>query len=129
MKTTLKYILFGMAFCFCHLTLLAQNKNIDSLLTLLKTDKADTNKVIHLLNLADKYSNQNSDSAIFFAEQSKNIAEKLNNKKFVADALSAIGWNNFVKGDIPEALDNYFTALKIDEELKDKSRIAKQLGN
>ncbi len=37
----------------------AQNRNIDSLLTLTKIDKEDTNKVKHLNNLSREYANIN----------------------------------------------------------------------
>jgi len=36
----------------------AQNKNIDSLFTLIKTDKEDTNKVIHLYKVCGQFINK-----------------------------------------------------------------------
>ncbi len=107
---------------------LAQNRDIDSLLTLLKNDKADTRKVIHLLKLATIYSYQNLDSAIYFAEQAKTCAEKTNDHKRMAQSYSELGWDNFIKGSKRIALDYYFKALKIYVEQKNKTDAAMQLG-
>src|ERR1035437_6922021 len=52
--------------CLC----LAQNKKIDSLLTLIKTDKQDTNRVIHFNKLSELYGRIGSyDTAAVFANQ------------------------------------------------------------
>ncbi len=109
-------------------SLKAQNKNIDSLLVLLKKDNPDSTKIYVLLKLADIYSYQNPDSAIYFAECAKNIAEKIKDDKQLANALSEMGWDLFVRGDYSEALKYCFKALKIDEGLKNKKGMAQRLG-
>src|SRR3989304_6610550 len=60
------------------------SSKVDSLLTLLKTAKEDTNKVNTLLSLADIYSYQNPDSAILFATQANEIAENIKDEKRLA---------------------------------------------
>ncbi|HEX7415425.1 MAG TPA: tetratricopeptide repeat protein, partial [Bacteroidia bacterium] len=111
---------------------LAQNK-IDSLLALIKTDKQDTNRVIHLNKLSWQYISIISfDSALFFANQALVIANSLPNgvgRGWASSSYNAIGVVYFQQGNFPKALDYYLKALKIDEELNDKSGIANVLVN
>ena len=56
----------------------AQNKNIDSLLILLKKDKADTSKVNHLYTLCGEYRTIGLyDSAIYFGNLASQLAKQL----------------------------------------------------
>jgi serine phosphatase RsbU (regulator of sigma subunit) len=107
----------------------AQNKKIDSLLSLIKTDKADTNKVNHFMELTAIYSNENSDTAIYFAEQAKSIAEEIKDNGAIVNALMEIGWENYIKGFYSKALDCYLEALKLTEESKNEKQKANILGN
>src|ERR1035437_5437477 len=123
----------------------AQNKKIDILLSLLKTDKEDTNKVNHLNLLSEIYLDLGSyDSAIVFANQALIICNSpfeggkgdvLTNKQMaqltlVMTKCKAAAYINLAsikrnQGNYPKALDFYLKALKLDEELKDKERITK----
>src|SRR5665213_1073478 len=88
----MKYYLFGVAICFCHLTSLAQNKNIDSLLTLIKTDKADTNKVIHSYKICTEFRNIGLyDTALHYGNTALQLAQQLNFKKGIASSYNNIG--------------------------------------
>ncbi|HEX7414625.1 MAG TPA: tetratricopeptide repeat protein, partial [Bacteroidia bacterium] len=127
----------------------SQNKKLDSLLTLLKTDKQDTNKVKHLNKISELYWRIGSyDTAIVLVNQALAITEtslRALAKQSVSDAeiasltlamkkgkttayntLGNVYWN---QADYPKALDYYFKALKMREELGDKSEIAINLGN
>ncbi|HEX7414206.1 MAG TPA: tetratricopeptide repeat protein [Bacteroidia bacterium] len=106
-----------------------QNKKIDSLQALLKTDKQDTNKVKHLSDLGWILKQSNPDTAIILGNQALSIAEKTEWKKGIAKSLSNLGTYYRLKGNYLKALDYFLKALKIDEELKDKSGMAKRLGN
>ena len=101
----------------------------DSLLTLLKNDKEDTNKVNHLTNLAFDLYSINPDSTILLAQRAASLAEKINFQKGEANAYGTVGIGYWAKGNYPNALENYFIALKIDEALKNKRGISKRLGN
>jgi len=107
----------------------AQNAKIDSLVTLLKTDKEDTNKVNHLNELGWELKNSNPDTAIIVSSHALLAAEKLEWKKGIASSLNQLGIYSTIKADYPSALDYYLKALKVDEELKDKIGMGKVLGN
>ena len=129
----------------------AQNKNtsdvrgriIDSLLTLIKSDNTDTNKIIHANKLCYEYTNAGLyDTALNYGNVALQVAHNLFEqgvektspafkriKKGMANSYSNIG--NIYKdlGDYPKALDYYSQSLKVAEELGDKKAIAKNLGN
>ncbi|MBI4930326.1 MAG: tetratricopeptide repeat protein [Bacteroidetes bacterium] len=143
------YILILSSFFF-HFSS-AQNQNIDSLLNLVKKDNAtpsslvsrpsslssDTNKVNHLNALAWEYKYTNPDSTILLAKEALALCEKLSSvselrtpvSKLKANAYGTCGVGYWVKGDYPNALENFFKALKFDEEQKNKKGIATRLGN
>ena len=130
MKTTIKYYLLGLTICFCNLTLFAQNKNIDSLLTLLKNDKPDTNKVIHSYKLCSEYMRIGEyDNALHFGNVALQLAQKLNFKKGVSKSYNSIGNVYYRQGNYPEALKNHFTSLKLKEAIGDKAGIADSYNN
>src|ERR1019366_6237891 len=108
----------------------AQNKNIDSLLTLIKTDKPDTNKVIHSYTLCREYTIIGLyDTALHYGKTALQLSQQLNFLKGIAGSNSCIGLVYYYLADYPKALDYYFKALKINEDLKNKNAIAKNLGN
>ena len=107
----------------------SQNRKIDSLFTLLKKDKEDTNKVNHLTDLGWEFKYQNPDTAIILGNQSLSLAEKSEWKKGAANSLGQLGAYYYLKADYLKALDYYFRALKMAEELGDKNGIARHLGN
>ena len=108
----------------------SQNKNIDSLLTLLKTDKADTNKVIHSYKLCWEYIRAGLyDSAMHYGNDALQLAEQLSFKKGIVGAYGNIANAYYELGDYPKALDYYFKTLKIAEEIGDKKLIVRWLGN
>ena len=119
------------AYCFSF----AQTKDIDSLLTILRTDKEDTAKAIHLNNLSNKYILINKDSALHYANEALMLANNLPTfrpgkdgigwLKGIADAYNNIGSVYYNGGNYSKALEHYFKALKIDEELQSKIGIAK----
>ncbi|MHB8259080.1 MAG: tetratricopeptide repeat protein [Bacteroidia bacterium] len=120
---------------------ISQNRKIDSLQALLKTDKEDTNKVKHLNNVCNEYIKIGSyDTAIVLANQALALCDSSfeGGKGDVltlfytcakANAYNTLGNVNLQQGNYPKALDYYLKALKINETLKDKKRIAAILGN
>src|ERR1039458_4819431 len=78
---------------------LAQQSKIDSLLSLLKTDKEDTSKVKHLNSISWGYDGLGAyDSSFFFANNALKLAQQLNPpyQKGIASAYGNIG--NFYSG-------------------------------
>ncbi|MDP1744840.1 MAG: tetratricopeptide repeat protein, partial [Bacteroidota bacterium] len=114
----------------------AQNKNIDSLLILLKKDQPDANKVTHFNKLSKEYLNIDFyDSAIYFANQALALANYLPFEKGrgwevgVADAAANLGIIYLSQDNYSGAIDHFLKSLKIYEKLKNKHRIANLKGN
>ena len=115
---------------------LAQQNKIDSLLTLLKTDKADTNKLVHLNKISREYRNTGTyDSAMLYANSAlllstdilKKITDlkiKLSAQKNEGNAYNIIGSIYNYQSNYPAALKNQLAALKIREIIGDKTGIA-----
>lgn len=140
------YILFVISNSFCF----SQKSKTDSLLSLIRKDKEDTNKVIHLNALARGLVQNNPDTAIILGNEALSLSMKisalpnpklaLDGKKGMAASLNNLGVFATIKANYPKALDYYFKALKICEELmnrsdpaaenvKAKTGIANLLGN
>lgn len=129
-------IAFAGLFILFAIKLTAQEKKnfqqytIDSLLTVLKTAKDDTLKVSTLSTLSNQYySVSDYEKAIEYATQQKTLAEKLNDKKGIAQACNHIGGVYNIQGNPSIALDNFFKALKIAEENHFKKIAAASYNN
>ncbi len=108
----------------------AQNKIIDSLLTVIKADKADTNKVIHLCQLTKELQlTGDLKKGLIYGAEAIELANKLDFKKGIAQANNNIGNIYYWQSDYPRALDYYLKALKLDEQLNDKGGMAIRFGN
>jgi len=104
---------------------------IDSLLKELPKQKEDTNKV-NVLNSLSKFGGWqigNYDTALYYARNALQLAEKLGFKKGRANSYYNIGVVYYTQGNYPEALKNYFQAVKIQEEISDKKGIANSYRN
>jgi serine phosphatase RsbU (regulator of sigma subunit) len=117
-----------------------QNKTIDSLLILLKIDKADTNQLTHLYELSNEFSKiDNYDSGIKYANQAITLANVLLNttnkatqqttKIYTAKAYYNLGNMYYYKSDYLVALKNHFAALNINKTIGDKKTIAASYNN
>jgi len=129
MPRKLKCIVFSIVICFCNILFVAQQNKIDSLKTLIKQDKEDTNKVIHLNFLGWELMSNHPDTSVILANQAAALSETLKWKRGLTNSFGNLGVFNALQDNYPEALDFFFKALSIDEELKDKNGIAKRIGN
>jgi len=123
----------------------SQSATVDSLKKLLANDRDDSVKVFHLNYLSRHYRNSGTyDSSIacsIYAAQlaneviSNNDREQKNSKikhvalKSLVVAYSNIGNIYHLQADYSAAMIYYKKALEIDEELQNKSGIAKWTGN
>src|ERR1700741_894748 len=128
MKLFRKYIFYITV--FSGLISFAQKGKIDSLSNLLKKDKEDTGKVVHLYKLSIAYLNEGiTDSALYYGNCSLELAEKINFRKGIAGACGNLGSAYMAMDNYSMALDHYQKALSIDEETRDSQAIAKRLVN
>jgi tetratricopeptide (TPR) repeat protein len=118
-----------------------QQREIDSLKNLLKTDEADTNKLIHLYRICDKsdllgnklngikYGNKAIAFANHLIKGNKKKVIEVTAKKYKAKAYNIIGIIYASQGNYPIALKNYFASVKIHEEIGDKYGTAGSYNN
>ncbi|MES2836089.1 MAG: tetratricopeptide repeat protein [Bacteroidota bacterium] len=124
------FYLFLTSVCF------SQTATIDSLLAILKTDKADTNKLKHLNQLSKQYTNEGYyNEAITqitaalklnkkLQQENKNLKAKTVLKKHEAESYNNNGMLFFAQGNYPESLKNHLSSLKINEENNDSKAMA-----
>ncbi|MBK6833006.1 MAG: CHAT domain-containing protein [Bacteroidetes bacterium] len=125
-----RQILFSILFLF-NLSFFSQNKEVDSLLVVLKTEKEDTNKVNLLNQLSEKAGLRIAkyDKALEYAESAEKLAEKLSFKKGMANSYHIIGIVYTYQLNYAEALKNYLASIKIKEEIGDKKGMANSYNN
>ncbi|HEY4798372.1 MAG TPA: SpoIIE family protein phosphatase, partial [Bacteroidia bacterium] len=118
------------ALCF----LSAQQNKVDSLTALLKKDKADTSRIVHLNNLGWELMYNNPDTSILLGTEALSLADQLFShsssqkiqdpgpKKFYAVSFQNMGVFYQIKGNYPKALDYSLKSLKIYEELNEEAK-------
>ena len=127
-RFVLLLLICNLQFAICNS--FAQSAKIDSLLSLIKKDKDDTNKVNHLHRLNMEYQNIGDyQTALPIEYQTLSLAQKMKWKKGEAKAFNSIGNIYGEQGDYPKTLDYYLKALKIFEDLGDENKISSVLGN
>ncbi|MEO6306116.1 MAG: CHAT domain-containing tetratricopeptide repeat protein [Bacteroidia bacterium] len=125
----MKFLVSFLLVFFTSLSI-AQNQFIDSLISVLKTAKEDTNKVNTLNVLSLKFANLGQlDTALYFTGLSKITAEKIDFKKGLANSIHIVGVIYFSAGDYPVALKSFSTSLKIREGINDKLGMANSYNN
>lgn len=105
---------------------IAQSKQDDSLLTVLKNSIEDSNKVNTLLALSKKVGPL---LAMSYATQANDLSLKLGFKKGNALSLKAIGMVHYNQGKYLETLDYWNQSLKVFESIDDKVGVANMLSN
>jgi len=129
------FILLG----FCRFVV-GQNREADSMRNVLKAEKEDTNKVKTLIALSNELERRGEyDTSITYAGSAITLAENLASssssdivracKKGIAKAYNNIGIVYDEQANYPKALDYYFKALNMEEEVGDKDRQADVTGN
>ena len=112
-----------------NLPCIAQSPIIDSLRTALETSQHDTDQVNTLNKLAWKLKDVNPDTAVILSSQALSIAEATKWQLGIANSKGKLGVYYYIKGDYPKALEYYFKALKMNEELDRKTAVSTNLGN
>jgi tetratricopeptide (TPR) repeat protein len=126
-KISVLSLLFLLLNCFFTIAQNLNNPGFDSLMIELnKITKEDTNKVNLLCKISDVCPEEDM---LKYVKPALRLAQKLNYKRGIADALSNISYAAVLKGDNSEALQNYKIILKIEEEIGDKKLMATTLNN
>jgi hypothetical protein len=101
------------------------SRAIDSLSSLIQKDKEDTAKVTHLVLLSSAHrAGGDITSSRAEADAALELAEKLNNKIFIAKADNNSASVCYFMGVYPDALSYYLAALKICTEEKNNDGLA-----
>lgn len=134
MKKAILFIILNIYF-FSY----SQNKFIDSLNNVLTTLDTDTSRVIALVKLGRAYIDVGSfDSTISVCNRAisicdyylkKNHTDKLTYLKSKSNATNNIGIVFALQSNYPKALELWQSALKIDEQIGNKTGIAARNGN
>jgi adenylate cyclase len=102
---------------------------IDSLLNELPQQKQDTNKVKVLNDLSFEFRSVSPDEGLKYGTLGLALATKLDWKAGIAYANNCMGINHKNKDDYPMAMACYQAALKIYEQVNDKTSVAMVTGN
>jgi len=90
--------------------------------------QSDTNKVNLMIEEADGYFFNRTDTCLILVKQALELAEKLNYTKGELRALNLAGESYRLLGDYPPALEMQFRALEINRKYKNKVGEAGTLG-
>ncbi len=132
-----KYFSISLIFCLSNLISVAQDKTVDSLVFVLKTNISDTSKLSILFQLAETI----NDEKVWplYNERGYELAKKLaqsadekirtKGKKGIGDALNNFGFIAQNKGDLNKALQYHLQSLKIRQAIGDKLGIATTYNN
>ena len=123
MKLQQKSLFIMLFFCFFSSILISQNKRLDSLKILSKSQKK-VNKFQTFLDISTIYIGINLDSAKFYTNKAYNISKEINNDSLKIKALMALGFRNFEFGNYSKAIQNFDKALPISIQIKDSTSIA-----
>lgn len=121
----MKILLFT---CLTATSLLGQNRNIDSLKSILP-NTSGPDRIKCLLDLCWEYRFSNADTARAYGLQALEMAKKAKDVNLEADALHNIGVTHEAQGNYPEALDFEMAALDLRQQLDDEGKVANTLNN
>ena len=123
-----KYFLF-LFLLLLSATGFSQRMKADSLSKLLATDKADTNRVIHLWRLADAVNTYNPDTALLLSQQALYLAKTINYIEGQSRSLGILS-NSFSKiGNYPKALALNLEKLQLEEKRNKPRNLGSVLMN
>lgn len=121
MKKRRFVIFLGFALLIACIQISSQNKTTDSLYALLKKDKEDTNKVIHLNNLSIEFKAVGKyDTALMLANQAATLSNTLSYKSGIGYSYFNMGLIHGDKSEYEKAINDLSKALKMAEDLGNK---------
>ncbi|HKR06096.1 MAG TPA: tetratricopeptide repeat protein [Bacteroidia bacterium] len=120
----MKKSLLFVSFLFFVLASPAQQKKLDSLLTLLNQNTGEDTIRLNLLNkIANMYSNSDPAKGLETSDKAISLARKINNQKKLGLTYTIKGFNYQAKGEDSLALGMYLLSLKIYEPMQNLTGI------
>jgi signal transduction histidine kinase len=98
-------------------------QRVDSLQLLFNSTPNDTIKMAVSRDLGLYYGESNSDSAFYFQSLQLKIAEKLNQRLWMADANDILGYIETKRGNYPAALQHFLAGIKLAEDVETEKNI------
>ncbi len=102
---------------------------IDSLRTSLANEKTDTGRVRTLLRIAKLYETNNQDSAIWYLEKSKAIADRIKYDRGIFTYYDQSAIVSFTRGEYDKAMEENQKALLLARKMKDSSLVIVALNH
>lgn len=99
------------------------------MLVMLKSARADTNKVNILIDLGRELYRSSPQEALDFSHQAIVLAEKLDFRKGLALAYKYAGMVKYASGEFAEAINNWQQSRLAFESCGDKAGVANMVGN
>jgi class 3 adenylate cyclase len=106
-----------------------QDRQIDSIKSVISKAQEDSNKVNSLLLLSKKYFNEEPNEAINVATRARNLAEKIGFKRGEAYALKNIGIGYYMQGKYLETFDYWNQSMVYFDSVGDRQGVANILSN
>jgi len=103
-------------------SLFAQDKYVDSIKAALQRS-TDENKVKSYLDLSNYYSYISTEKVIEYGKKALKLAQEINDKQGIADALYRLGEGQVNQKDYDKAFENYLESLKLFKEVGDTEGI------
>ncbi|MCS6794587.1 MAG: tetratricopeptide repeat protein [Raineya sp.] len=111
-------------------TIWAQDKKIDSLENLLKSQTVqDTNQLNTLVQLGRLYSKKDLSKSFAYAKQAESLAQKLKNIKGEANALQIMGVVEDLRANYKDAIRYMEKSLELNRKINSQKGIASCLNN
>ena len=110
----------------------AQTGNRDSIIQLLKNDKEDTSRVLHLADLSFEYVESKPDTMMILALQALELSRRIGFLKGEAVSLNRVGNAYSSFSNYPKGMEVFLQALKINEKINNldgKQRNLNNIGN
>ena len=128
----IRFTTFLLITIFLSITCHGQDRQIDSLLTVLSHAKQDTNRVNLINFISKKFLNTDANKTVEYGQQAAELSSKLNFNHGLAIAYKHIGMGYYNKGDYLNALKSYQSSLEIFKANNEKNGVANmysQIGN
>jgi tetratricopeptide (TPR) repeat protein len=108
---------------------LAQSPVMDSLQSVLRRNRQDSNRVIALWRLAEQYQFFKPDTTVQLAHEALLLSQRINYIEGESRSLAVMATGQYLLGDYPKALNNYMLKLQLEEKRNSSRNYASALNN